>query len=476
MNTALIIVAETSQSDLLRELLGCKNAGTNLVEKGGRSALPLASLYGYTDVIEILLKAGGDPGLKDSNGNDAVLEAIHQDQHEARQLLFRNHYFGSRNLRGREAIHLASEKDLPEVVNFLINYGADPNSQDNDGLTPLHYAASKGLDVVVDVLMKQGAATAIADVSGKIPADFAVVQGFLNIAKSLGHNKDTLSMIEAPIWRLAGEGRLTQGDVKSRKTELADTEPITGNSVLHCAVLERQVDVLRLLLKDGWLDVNLRNRDGVTPLLIAADNNHLASVQTLLEHHANPNLADRFENTPLSFAIEEWPLDVVIALVGAGATVEEGEAAIQRLFFGAVGLGNLAGTETMLKLGADPLHRHEIGMTAQQIARKRGNQDLVQLLKNAELQSNDKLSLEDAKGDRTSGQSQMLTQELNEMFIGSDVPSANIDRSLFAAESGGPQALETGGVSAALSTDMPGVPTIDPSSQTSNRRRERALA
>ena len=45
----------------------------------------------------------------------------------------------------------------PEVVEFLINNGAEVNVTDDQGNSPLHYAKEKGRTTVVELLGSHGA-------------------------------------------------------------------------------------------------------------------------------------------------------------------------------------------------------------------------------------------------------------------------------------------------------------------------------
>lgn len=487
-HTALMTAAINDHVYLVQALLATGNAGINLVDTECRSALHFASLNGYTDIVKILLQDGADPDLKDSNGNNAFLEAIDRDKAEAAQTLF-NYVknMRSENSQGRQAIHLASEKGWVGFISALTEQGADPNAQDKTGLTPMHYAASKGFVKIVEVLIENGAASTITDASGKTPADFAAAEGFPEVLTKLGNRYDLLSVNRPPLWRLAREGGLTRGEVESRKAELCETEPITQNSAIHCAAQENKADVLLTLLKIGEMNPNLRNRDESTPLLIAADCGNLEATQVLLKWNANPDLGDRVGNTPLSLASDNWPLDIAVLLIEAGAAMKQRQEGIQRLFFGAVGLGSLVATEALLRKGADPLQRHEIGMTAQQIARERGSEDLVRVLREAEKRTDSQSSLKHAERlgtekETANEKSQILTQQLHNLRSGGDSPSTGVERSLFQAELEVLKAPVINGSinrsesSETLSARLPAAPTNDVSTQDSKRIRRRLLA
>jgi len=67
---------------------------------------------------------------------------------------------------------------------------------------------------------------------------------------------------------------------------IADNEQFTA---MHNAVAN--VDVLKLLLSK-CTDVNTRNNKGETPLYVAVEKGNVESVNSLLEHDADPNIAD----------------------------------------------------------------------------------------------------------------------------------------------------------------------------------------
>jgi len=75
-----------------------------------------------------------------------------------------------------------------------------------------------------------------------------------------------------------------------------------GNTALHHLVLSESFDnpkskhnlirTLRVLLSNKDIDLNIKNNDGHTPLMIASLNNNLEVVRNLLQSRANPNIKD----------------------------------------------------------------------------------------------------------------------------------------------------------------------------------------
>ena len=74
---------------------------------------------------------------------------------------------------GYTALQLAAMSNRTDVVQVLLQKGADVNKQIDGGWTPLHYAAHWNSTNVIRVLMQQGASTNIKDKYGTTPLDIA---------------------------------------------------------------------------------------------------------------------------------------------------------------------------------------------------------------------------------------------------------------------------------------------------------------
>ncbi|MCH1932417.1 ankyrin repeat domain-containing protein, partial [Shewanella sp. A25] len=52
-------------------------------------------------------------------------------------------------------LHLAAERGHHDVVKMLLESGADPSLQDNNGATPSHLAAAEGFIGIIELLSKR---------------------------------------------------------------------------------------------------------------------------------------------------------------------------------------------------------------------------------------------------------------------------------------------------------------------------------
>ncbi|CRG82668.1 Pc16g04540 [Talaromyces islandicus] len=90
----------------------------------GQLAIHIASKWGFSSIIDVLLKNGADPNLVDN--------------------------------RRRTALHYAVEGGYMESIKVLLRWGADPSAIDLSGLNSLQMAVSKGYHDVVCLLMDHG--------------------------------------------------------------------------------------------------------------------------------------------------------------------------------------------------------------------------------------------------------------------------------------------------------------------------------
>jgi len=82
---------------------------------------------------------------------------------------------------GRTALHnalvpLSGDVDL-QAVSALLQGGADPNAQDDNGYSPLHFAAQESLPEAARLLVDAGGNPNLQDSSGNTPLFRAVISG-----------------------------------------------------------------------------------------------------------------------------------------------------------------------------------------------------------------------------------------------------------------------------------------------------------
>ena len=75
---------------------------------------------------------------------------------------------------GRTMLHVAVDRGLTAVVNWLIQRGGNVDAKDHTGSTPLHVAAAGGNSRLLGLLIKKGARIDAQDNLGRTPLHVAV--------------------------------------------------------------------------------------------------------------------------------------------------------------------------------------------------------------------------------------------------------------------------------------------------------------
>jgi ankyrin repeat protein len=222
------------------------------------------------------------------------------------------------------------------VVRMLVEAGADVNAATVNGQTPLYEAAAEGFYEVLVYLHQQGAAVnttletgdnVLFEITRKMegrPLNFAVTV-------EQGSQKVTLreaDEIRAVIGRHPDDEHraylqivdhlVRHGiDLNARLVE-------TDQTPLFMPAESGQADVLALMLLGRGVNVNHRDKWGLTALHYASRGGHPQVVDLLIAAGALVNTPDRYGFTPLHEAAERGRQAVVELLQARGADVALG--------------------------------------------------------------------------------------------------------------------------------------------------------
>lgn len=145
-----------------------------------------------------------------------------------------------------------------------------------------------------------------------------------------------------------------------------NTVDSNGNPMLVLAIKDDSNKVIDLLLNDKRIDVDLSNKNGETPLMIASIQGNLPLVQRLV--HKNHAAIDHIAWTPLHYACARGNLSVVEFLLSEGAIVDSRSLNDTTPLMMAVQSGNEQVVKLLLDKGADIQARNALGFTAIDIA------------------------------------------------------------------------------------------------------------
>lgn len=176
-------------------------------------------------------------------------------------------------------LHLATLHSSKQVIEKLLDHGADIDVLDEQHRTPLHFAVVANRTPVVRFLISRGANLDIQSSSGRTPLLEAVINESYTIAEIL---------------------------IKSgANLELADTK---GTAVLHQLCFSRNPNLylIELVLKNKG-NPNVTNLKGGTPLMFASSMKKYFSVkmvELLFKYGADINQTDKQGRAAIHFVVE----------------------------------------------------------------------------------------------------------------------------------------------------------------------------
>jgi len=141
---------------------------------------------------------------------------------------------------------------------------------------------------------------------------------------------------------------------------------LNGNPMLVLAIKDRSYKVIDVLLVSKGMDVDLSNKQGETPLMMASINGDLPLVRTLVLK--NKAQLDHISWTPLHYACAKGHLDVAQFLIANGAKIDSLSLGGTTPLMMAVQSGNELLVKLLLDKGANLQLRNTEGITAIDIA------------------------------------------------------------------------------------------------------------
>lgn len=282
----------------------------------GRADLFDAVLNSRAEEVEKLLNDGADANITRNLGVTVLHDAIwHADTSIVRSLLEHGASAGTRHWFGSSPLDIAAEEGRVDVIQLLLERGADPNSQD-DGATALHKAILAGQQLAAAALVEGGTKHAVE--TAVAFGDLALVDAFV---RERGANAVTLEEMTLLHWAAAGGQRDAVGALLGLGADVA-TKAREERTAIYFAAQAGDPATIRLLVDAGAIVNPPPNEDGevlAAPLAVAAQRGHQAAVEVLLELAADARAGGEYGRTALHCASDGGNLEVVNALLGAGA-------------------------------------------------------------------------------------------------------------------------------------------------------------
>ncbi len=226
--------------------------------------------------VVAMLKGGVNPNVVNDKGNTPlIISASLGDLPSLQDLLAYRADLNVANKDGNTALIYAARFNHPEVIKMLLlpqtmQTPLDVNAQNKAGETALYWGAAKGNVEVVKRLLAAGADPTIAAKNGLVPAAVAQRNGRGQVLEWF--NKDLREVENAVI---------AQDNAQILAKRKADEEKNKGDDIFTAAAKGKKERVEELILQDRYL-LKEKNQEGLTPFLVAVENNRQALVDYLL--------------------------------------------------------------------------------------------------------------------------------------------------------------------------------------------------
>jgi ankyrin repeat protein len=365
--TALMYAAASNKIDAMKVLIERGKTDVDFRHSHGGTALLEASTGGATEAIKLLLGSGALFDFTDNDGVSPLMAVASQGSLDGQTAIIESlkkiksgeelkAHINMFSYSGGSSVMFAAAGGHYNCTKQLIELGADVNAiaratpdyleklkkmvedgqvtEDEpnvDGVTALHVAAQGGHKAVVDLLIEAGADVNVLDDEKRSALLLAVKGNFGEVASSLvkaGADPNTEYVdVEGKSHNLLFDAIMVENDdfaimLIERGAALSHKDEKQVSTLLQAAHRGLSNITEKLLERNSKPEfIDAPSEDGITPLIAASSEGHLAIAKQLISAKANINKADKDGTTPLMAASARGHLTIAADLLNAGAEV-----------------------------------------------------------------------------------------------------------------------------------------------------------
>ncbi|KAL8785217.1 MAG: hypothetical protein Q9213_003486 [Squamulea squamosa] len=350
----------------------------------GISSLATAAAFGLANIVKYLLCEGLDIDAVDDKGITALMCSAHTGYTATiRALLEAGADIDKSNVSGVTALMAAASKGYDDAVQLLVENGANLDSTDRWEHTALHKAIIGGFTSTAMLLLDKGANLNPTYIS----LDSAIYSGsaaMVDIVSNKAAEANEGNVIESSLhYPLRGDCPSTEVlTMLIRKEASLTVFNKDGQTPIHLAAQTGRVDAVRLFLNHG-VAPNLRSQDGYTPLHWATFNGSLETVNVLVDYGADLTAQNDAGETVLHTCLLYKSHDNIVSfIVRNGVPVNAADARGRGALHEAARRGYASTIQILVEHGADIDMQDQLGWTPLQDAAASGEEAVVEQLLN----------------------------------------------------------------------------------------------
>ncbi|XP_046571006.1 ankyrin repeat domain-containing protein 17-like [Haliotis rubra] len=285
LNTSLLDACMVGDVVRVRNILSYGQANIN--SRGNTRMTPVmhAAYGGHEEVFDLLVREG------------------------AKLSLFNN--------AGENILHLACIGGSVEIVKYVLTQNiVGINSQDVDGWTPVMQAAKDGHKDVFDVLVEAGADLTQVRRNKETILHLASGGGNVEIIKHLlSHVSVDIDSRDVDFWtpvmHAVHAGDMDVFNFLVEKGADLSKVGIEKKNILHVACAGENVEIIKNLLKHDIVDIDSRDKDGLTPVMYTAKDGCKDVFDVLVKWGADLSLLDDDNDNILHLACGGNSIEIV---------------------------------------------------------------------------------------------------------------------------------------------------------------------
>lgn len=265
-------------NDTVKKLVENK-ANINIQDANGLTPLMYAIEQNNKELANFLIENGADVNISEREyDRTPIFYAVEKKDTNAITLLIsKGANVNATDKNGLTPLNIAiEEENNNDIIKLLIKNKANLNILTEDGDSLIEYAINKNDTDMIQTLVEGGANLNTAGISGYTPLMSAAAETLENIVRIF----------------------LTKKDINLNAINR------NGDTALHITAETGNIPIIKMLIENK-ANINSQNFSGYTPLHIAVENNNLEAASELINAKANLLIRTDSGKLPLNIAIDK---------------------------------------------------------------------------------------------------------------------------------------------------------------------------